>query len=173
MADIVDHRGQADEVGRGVAVYLAVTKTGTRQAVMIEDAELAGLIVQWRDAVAEQDPAGSLFPAAAVLRATLARALAALDDGSWETRGLRFVWHSLRHGGASRAFLRGGGVAMPDILVRGRWKVEKSGRHYVQSGRMLLLALALPEPITDFARRLRTAGLSALLAADLRAQLGC
>ena len=45
VGDIVDHRGQADTVGRGVAVYLRVTKTGRRQAVMIEDPELAEAIV--------------------------------------------------------------------------------------------------------------------------------
>ena len=45
VGDIVDHRQQADAVGRGVAVYLRVTKTGRRQAVQIEDPHLAGLLV--------------------------------------------------------------------------------------------------------------------------------
>ena len=52
------------------------------------------------------------------MRSMMNRALGALDDGTWETRGLRFVWHSLRHGSASRAYLRGGAVVLPDLLVR-------------------------------------------------------
>ena len=91
VGDVVDHRAQADPVGRGVAVYLRSTKTGRRQAVMIEDAAVAELLVQWQAAVARSDPAGRLFPSAQELRGTLHRGLRALDDGSWETRGLRFV----------------------------------------------------------------------------------
>ena len=52
VGDVVDHRAQADPVGRGVAVYLRSTKTGRRQAVMIEDAAVAELLVQWQAAVA-------------------------------------------------------------------------------------------------------------------------
>ena len=99
--------------------------------------------------MARSDPAGRLFPSAQELRGTLHRALRALDDGSWETRGLRFVWHSLRHGAASRAYLRGGAVVLPDLLVRGRWAADASGRHYIQSGRQLLLSLALLPPTLD------------------------
>ena len=51
VGDIVDHRAQADPVGRGVAVYLRVTKTGRRQAVMVEDPALAELPVAWQAAV--------------------------------------------------------------------------------------------------------------------------
>ena len=50
-------------------------------------------------------PTGSLFAQPPQLREGLRRALVALDDGTFETRGLRFVWHSLRHGGASRSRL--------------------------------------------------------------------
>ena len=169
VGDIVDHRGQADTVGRGVAVYLRVTKTGRRQAVMIEDPDLAEAIVQWREAVRGRGGATSLlFPSPYVLRDRLRRALTALDDGTWDTRGLSFVWHSLRHGGASRAYLRGGGVVLPDILVRGRWASDTSGRHYIQSGRQLLLSLVLPASVADLARRLIAVGPGALLAPNLR-----
>ena len=43
--DIVDNRSQADPTGRGVAVYLATTKTGTRQAVLVESPEIGDLLV--------------------------------------------------------------------------------------------------------------------------------
>ena len=168
VGDIVDHRQQADVVGRGVAVYLRVTKTGRRQAVQIEDPHVAALLVAWQAAVARHSPLGPLFPTVATLRSTFNRALDALGDDTWETRGLRFVWHSLRHGGASRAYLRGGAVVLPDLLVRGRWAVESSGRHYIQSGRQLLLSMSLPASVAALARALRTIGVGALVEPDLR-----
>ncbi len=73
VGDIVDHRQQADAVGRGVAVYLRVTKTGRLQAVQIED-------------LARRSPLGPLFPPVATLRLTFNRALDALGDDMWETR---------------------------------------------------------------------------------------
>ena len=82
-----------------------------------------------------------------------------------------FAWHSLRHGGASRAYLRGDAVILPDLLVRGRWAVESSGRHYIQSGRQLLLSMSLPPTVTGLARALRTVGVEALVEQDLREQV--
>ena len=99
---------------------------------------------------------------------TFNRALDALADDTWDTRGLRFVWHSLRHGGASRAYLRGGAVILPDLLVRGRWAVESSGRHYIQSGRQLLLSMSLPSTVNGLAQKLRAVGVRALLQHNLR-----
>ena len=46
-----------------------------------------------------------------------------------DAHGLTFVWHGFRHGGASRAYLRGD--EMSRILTRGRWVVESSGRNYI------------------------------------------
>ena len=48
--DVVDNRGQGDPAGRGVAVYLETTKTGRRQAVIVESSEVAAILVAWRDA---------------------------------------------------------------------------------------------------------------------------
>ena len=78
------------------------------------------------------------------------------------------MWHSLQHGGASRAYLRGGEVVLPDLLVQGRWAVESSGRHYIQSGRQLLLSMSLPASVAALARALRTIGVGALVEQDLR-----
>ena len=138
---------------------------------MLEDSGLASLLVDWQSVVARADPAGPLFPPVAVLRDTLGRALRALDDGSWETRGLRFVWHSLRHGGASRAFLPGGAVVLPDLLVRGPWAVEASGRHYIQSGCQLLLSLTLPAEMSTLVRGYRALGIASLALPDFAAWL--
>ena len=48
---------------------------------------------------------------------------------------------------------------------------ESSGRHYIQSGRQLLIAQQLPREVTDLARRIERVGLESLLARDLRARL--
>jgi len=168
--DVVDTRGHVDPVGRGISVYLNETKTGRRQAVQIEDPAVARLVLAWATVVRRTEGARArLFPAPAALRAALARALAVLDDGMWETRGLHFVWHSLRHGGASRAHLAG--RSLPAILLRGRWKAEGSGRHYIQAGRQMLLALALPRLVVQLAGRVARIGLVALIDPDLRTRL--
>ena len=155
---------------RGVAVYLPRTKTGRRQAVRIDSPELAELVVAWRTA-SERAGARRLFPPAASLRVSLNRALQALGAGgpAWETRGLHFVWHSFRHGGASRAYLEG--RDMSAIILRGRWAAESSARHYVQAGRQMLLALALPPAVATLASRLARIGVAALVAPDLPERL--
>jgi hypothetical protein len=62
-------------------------------------------------------------------------------------------------------------MMMADVLLRGRWKVESSGRHYVQSGRQLLLTLALPLEVTTLAGQIARVGLRQLFADDLAARL--
>ena len=168
--DIVDLRAVADPVLRGVSVYLPVTKTGRRQAVRIESIELAELVVAWRTASVRAG-ARRMFPSQASLRASLQRALALLGAGGeeWDTRGLHFVWHSFRHGGASRAYLAG--RDMSAIILRGRWAAESSARHYIQAGRQMLLALALPPSVATLASRLARIGFAALAAPDLAARL--
>ena len=163
-ADVHDTRKQVDPVGRGVSVFLPETKTGRRQAVMVEDPAVAALLLVL--AGAQGQPAAKLFPPPATLRSVLARCLSVLNV---DAHGLAFVWHSFRHGGASRAYLRGD--EMSRILTRGRWAVESSGRHYIQSGRQLLLAQELPQVVIDLARRLERAGVESLIARDLRARL--
>ena len=132
--------------------------------------ELAELLVAWRVA-SERAGKRRLFPSPAALRAALSRALRVLGAGGpeWNTRGLHFVWHSFRHGGASRAFLAG--REMSAIILRGRWAAESSARHYVQAGRQMLLALALPPSVAALAARVERVGLAALVAPDLADRL--
>ena len=165
---VVDHRGQPDPLSHGVLVYLPVTKTGRRQAVRVEDATVAEMLAVWAEAI-RRSGGRRLFGTPADLRRALARALSAFDPAQFVARGLLFTWHSLRHGGASRAHLAG--REMSWILIRGRWAAESSGRHYIQSGRQLLLAQELPPIVIDLARRLERAGVESLLARDLRARL--
>ena len=115
---------------------------------MIEDPDLAEAIVQWREAVRGRGGATSLlFPSPYVLRDRLRRALTALDDGTWDTRGLSFVWHSLRHGGASCDYLTLGSRQLEGIPQRGRWASIKATRHYVPQGPALMATAvaAVPE----------------------------
>ena len=168
VRDVVDSREHADPVMRGVSVFIPEAKTGRRQAVRVEDAEIAVLLVAWRDAVeASEGPDARLFPSAARLRSDLAEALAPFRV---EARGLHFTFQSFRHGGASRAYLAGSDMA--DILLRGRWKVESSGKHCIQAGRQLLLGLQLPPEVTALACRIEEVGLVHLFDADLADQLG-
>ena len=169
--DVVDNRGQADPAGRGVAVYLETTKTGRRQAVIVESSEVAAILVAWRDAHRAQglSEEALLFPAPDQLRKALAQALQGVGLAEGNDRGLHFSWHSCRHGGASRAFLLN--KPMSDILLRGRWKAESSGRHYVQAGRQMLIGSALPPLITRIAQRVGSLGLAALLGPDFAARL--
>ena len=166
---VVDHRGQPDPLSRGVSVYLPVTKTGRHQAVRVEDAAVAELLAAWAEAV-RRSGGRRLFGTPDALRRALARALSAFDPAQFVARGLSFTWHSLRHGGASRAHLAG--CEMSWILIRGRWAVESSGRHYIQSGRQLLLSLGLPAAVSQLAARVAASGLLVLFDPAVRLRLG-
>ena len=49
-----------------------------------------------------------------------------------EGEGVRFVPHSLRHGGASVDYISLGARRIEEILFRGRWASMQSTRHYIQ-----------------------------------------
>ena len=169
---VVDTRGQADPVGQGVSIFLASTKTGRRQAVMAGDPRVADLLVRWTARVRVAFPVvgAHVFPSIDVLRRGLGRSLRAFGD--LDAHGLPFTWHSLRHGGASRAYLEG--MSAADIGLRGRWAVGGSVEHYVQAGRQVLLTMALPVEASRLGERVERAGLLALLlpVAELRRALG-
>ena len=44
-ADVHDTRAEVDPVGRGVSVVLPETKTGRRQAIVVEDPAVAALLL--------------------------------------------------------------------------------------------------------------------------------
>ena len=60
---------------------------------------------------------------------------------------------------------------MSAIILRGRWAAESSARHYVQAGRQMLLALALPPAVATLASRLARISLAALVAPKLPERL--
>lgn len=61
-----------------------------------------------------------------------------------------YVFHSLRHGGATHRFMLG--ANLEDILRLGRWACAKSARLYIQSGRSLLLNLSVSPLVSAQAR---------------------
>lgn len=60
--------------------------------------------------------------------------------------------HSLRHGGATHDFIRG--MTIEWIMFRGRWASSKSARHYIQSGRAVMLSTAVPAAMAALAAKL-------------------
>ena len=171
VSDIIDQRGHPDKAFCGVVLFLRETKTGARQAVRVADSNVATILVAWRDARAQVAGAdAALFPPASALRANLAAALAALLGADRGALGLDFVWHSLRHSGASCAscaLMLGADVQ--DIMIRGRWRCLESTRRYVQAGRHLLMSIALPPPVLTVAQRFeRARGYAVLFSPSLR-----
>lgn len=65
-----------------------------------------------------------------------------------------YTFHSLRHGGATHAFLSG--VPFSDIKAAGRWQSDKSCKRYLQSGRALLLSIQIPTLVEDRITQLST-----------------
>jgi hypothetical protein len=105
--------------------------------IIVED---LGCVGEWDGA----DPAllgrgPKLFPGSAQYRRIF---YTACRDLGMRTPPLYFVPHSLRHGGATRDYLKGGGAALPGILHRGRWRQMDSARHYIQAGPALSAAAA-------------------------------
>lgn len=131
----------------GVALRLRSTKTGVNQWVTVRDPEVAFLLLAL---VRNTSPHSLLFPTSTWrFRQVFKKACSGLGVDS-----VGFVPHSLRHGGATRDFLRG--MSLESILARGRWASTKSARHYIQSGRALLLSIHLPLSLAKHAAVLAT-----------------
>ena len=73
-------------------MYLETTKTGRRQAVIVESSEVADILVAWRDAHRAQglSEEALLFPAPDQLRKALAQALQGVGLAEGNDRGLHF-----------------------------------------------------------------------------------
>jgi hypothetical protein len=121
----------------GVVLRLATTKTGPEQSVVVEDAVVAGLLC---DHVRTLPPTSRVFRfSAAQYRKVFKRTCADLGLSG------DFVPHSLRHGGATRMYIRGAPVE--NVMHRGRWRSTKSARHYIQAGRALMVRNKMPERV--------------------------
>ena len=126
----------------GTALRLRSTKTGPNQWVSLGRPVVRALLL--KHAAATTDPESKIFNFSADSYRRVFKA-ACSQLGLSRT----YVPHSLRHGGATHDHLAG--VSVEDILLRGRWASTKSARHYIQSGRAVLLSLSAPPAITALA----------------------
>jgi integrase len=122
-----------------VALRLTHTKTGPNKFVPVRSPGVSRLLSDWvvsRRVGAAPDR--KVFPfSAALFRSRFVAVCGALGLAH-----LHFTPHSLRHGAATADALAG--VRIEDILERGRWASTKSARHYVQSGRALMIQPSIP-----------------------------
>jgi integrase len=134
VAEGADHRLGNPWPGRMV-LRIRVAKTGFNQSVEVKDIAVQALL---RERVSQlKDGEDELFPGGCVpYRRAFKRACHALGLGN------EYVPHSLRHGGATHAYMAG--VGIEDIMVRGRWAANKSARRYIQQGKALLLTSRAP-----------------------------
>lgn len=131
---------------RGMALRLANTKTGPNQWVTVRSHAVQVLLRRWL-LLRPTSTDARMFPfSTSSFRTHFKAACASLGLSS------EYVPHSLRHGGATHDSLQG--MPLEDILRHGRWASTKSARHYIQSGRALLLLTSVPPGITALARTL-------------------
>jgi integrase len=131
----------------GMALRLRDTKTGKNQWVTVLNPAVIKLL---RERVKSlKSPMDRLFPFSSDQFRDVFRATA-------DNLGLSrtYVVHSLRHGGATKAFLDGMPIA--EIKKRGRWRADKSADHYIQSGPALLLQQSVPVSYSRLGQRLST-----------------
>ena len=136
--DVIDSSSSTRRVGvhsPHMVLILPRTKTGHNQEVSVLDPFLASLV---RQLVRSTPPTGRLFGCASkpAFRHRFKQACADLSLSE------SFVPHSLRHGGATEAYLLGRPIE--DIQLRGRWKSTMSARHYIQQSRSLLASQHIP-----------------------------
>lgn len=121
----------------GMALQLATTKTGDHQFVTVTDERVMVLLLAVY-AQAQSCGRSHLFAFSPdEFRKCMHKVSAVLGLSH-----LRFVPHSLRHGGATRDFLLG--KSLEFVLHRGRWASMASARHYIQAGRALLSQTVIP-----------------------------
>ncbi len=111
------------------SLKLGQTKTGDNMWARVQHKDVAELL---RSHIASRPAGAKVFDFSdSTARKRLKQACEALGLSQ------RLVWHGLRHGGATDAFVRG--VPLEDVMMLGRWAVTSSTRHYIQHGAALLL----------------------------------
>ena len=150
VSDVVlPHDSRMGHSHTGMALRLARTKTGVNQWVSLRDSAVADLLeLHVRALASTTDAAAFVFPFSPAHFRRLIRQCASLC-GIGSTP---YVPHSLRHGGATRDFLLGDTIEQ--IMFRGRWKAMDSARVYIQTGRALLAAQAVPDSLCQLGARI-------------------
>jgi hypothetical protein len=108
-------------------------KTGRNQSVELKDGHTIHLL---RELIKKRNIGDTVFTGgAAHFRKTFRTACEAL-------KLVGYTPHSLRHGGATHAYM--GGMRIEDVMVHGRWAANKSARTYIQTSRAALIAARSP-----------------------------
>jgi hypothetical protein len=125
--------------GRPDRLYLrlSATKTGDEQGVEVLDADVKQLVLLTVECV---KPRTKLFPFTYDHYLRVFHRVC--DDLKLASD---YVPHSLRHGGATYGFLCD--MPLADILLRGRWKSTRSGTHYIQSFKQVMMRRAVPPSV--------------------------
>ena len=142
VSDLVDSADDRLPLGvslPGFSFRLRKTKTGENQWARVEESTVVRLLQQ-RLVRLRGRPNAKVFPfSTSQLRRAFKQSVARVGlDAS-------YVFHSLRHGRATEMHL----MKMPleDVLAAGRWQSTKTARHYVQAGRVLLIATKVPDAV--------------------------
>ena len=125
-----------------MALKLAKTKTVDNLPVSVRDPIVEDVLQQYLDS-REWQETDLLFPfSRSHWVRCLKKAAAALGLGH-----IGIVPHSLRHGCATRDYLRG--MTIEQIKLHGRWESLKSARLYIQQGPALLLNNQVSRQLMD------------------------
>lgn len=135
---------RAGSAFRGVALRLAVTKTGKNQWVAVRNPQVLAVLMHYLHAYPFLSDDFVFGFAPSSYRTLLHQAAAAVGLGH-----IPYVPHSLRHGGATRDFLLGHRIE--DIMFHGRWVAMESARRYIQTSRALLILQSIPDGTASLA----------------------
>ena len=125
--------------GARAILRLRDTKTGRDQAVTLDNGDVVRLLRRRVDSMGSSRLDDPLFGFTSTAQWQSAFRAAVHAAG---LHALPYVPHSLRHGGATRDFLKG--LAVARIVQRGRWRRVESAMHYIQNGPALLQLQDLP-----------------------------
>lgn len=142
LGDVVD-AGAVDARLQGPAaapvLRIRSPKTGDlEQSVQTLSPVAAGLLREWLVARQQHGAVGptSLF---GYTKQRLQDVFCAVTDS---LGGVRFTWHSLRHGGATFLFMSGWTTL--EVMRHGRWRSAAGAWHYFQAGRASVGSLGVP-----------------------------
>ena len=113
-------------------LFLAVTKRGTAERVVIHNAGVLDFLKQFLARFPRRPDELLIGASYFIFTKWFRKALEALGVAE------PYRSHSLRRGGATALFMEG--VSLPNIMVYGRWRSEGSCRLYIRSAEVLVLS---------------------------------
>jgi integrase len=132
--------GIAEHKRHIIHLRLATTKTGANQSAIIDNPLVINLL---RQVLKTTKPGQLLFPCYHPLSLMI-------HDICKQYDLPRYVFHGLRHGGATHMHRTGKSISF--IKQRGRWKQERSCLHYIQHGTAALLQVKIPKRVNSLSR---------------------